>query len=58
MAVSIPVMVSVGEGDGMVTVCATLSAVENTERSIMILIYTANETGNSMLIDLLDDNYR
>ena len=42
---SIPSMVSVGEEDGMVQVCATLSAVEDTERDFAITLATNDGTG-------------
>ena len=45
MTVSIPDMVSVGEEDGMVQVCATLSAVEDTERNFTITLATSDGTG-------------
>ena len=45
MAVAVPAMVSVGEGDGMVQVCATLSAVEDTERDFTITLTTSDGTG-------------
>ncbi len=38
-------LLSVGEGDGMVQVCATLSAIEDTERNITITLYTSDGTG-------------
>ena len=45
MTVSIPAVVSVGEEDGMVQVCATLSAVEDTERDFTITLATSDGTG-------------
>ena len=45
VSVSVPAMVSVGEGDGMVQVCATLSAVEDTERDFTITLATSDGTG-------------
>jgi hypothetical protein len=45
VTVSIPAMMSVGEGDGMVQVCATLSAVDDTERNVTITLATGEDTG-------------
>ena len=45
VSVSVPAMVSVGEGDGMVQVCATLSTVEDTERDFTITLATSDGTG-------------
>ena len=45
VTVSIPTSVEVGEGDGMVQVCATLSAVVNIQRNISIMLITTDETG-------------
>ena len=45
VTVSVPAMVSVGEGDGVVQVCATLSAVEETERDFNITLNIADGTG-------------
>ena len=45
VTVSVPAMVSVGEGDGMVQVCATLSAVEETERDFNVTLSTSNVDG-------------
>ncbi len=45
MTVSVPAMLSVGEGDGMVQVCGTLSAIEDTERNFTITLATSNGTG-------------
>jgi len=41
-------MASVGEGDRMVEICATLSAVEDIERSftITLIMHTGDHTGN------------
>ena len=47
-------MVSVGEGDGIVQVCATLSAVEATERDFTITLATSDGTGNMRLLHRLD----
>ena len=41
-------MVSVSEGDEMVTVCATLSAVEATERNFTITLNTNSDNGEYM----------
>ena len=38
-------MVSVGEGDGLVQVCATLSAVEATDIQITITLTISDGTG-------------
>ncbi len=43
--VSVPAMLSVNEGDGMVQVCATLSAIEATERNFTITLDTRDGTG-------------
>ncbi len=43
--VSVESMLSVGEGDGMVRVCATLSALEDTERNVTISLTTSDGTG-------------
>ena len=45
VTVSVPAMVSVGEADGMVTVCATLTAMEATERDFTITLATEDGTG-------------
>ncbi len=45
VTVSLPAIMSVGEGDGMVQVCATLSAVEDTERDVAITLATSDNTG-------------
>ena len=45
VTVSVLPMVSVGEEDGMVQVCATLSALEDIERDLAILLATNNGTG-------------
>jgi hypothetical protein len=46
VTVSVPATMSVGEGDGMVQVCATLSAVNDTEREFSITLATGDGTGN------------
>ena len=43
--VAIPATESVSEEDGMVQVCATLSAMEMTERDFTITLATSNDTG-------------
>ncbi len=45
MTVSVPAMLIINEGDGLVRVCATLSAVEDTEREFTITLATTNRTG-------------
>ena len=45
VVVSIPALMRVGEGDGIVQVCATLSAKENTERRFIVSLVTENDTG-------------
>ena len=45
VTVSIPATESVGEEDGMVEVCATLSAMEKTERDFTITLATSNDSG-------------
>ena len=45
VSVSLPAMVNVGEGEGMVEVCATLSAMEDTERNFMIILTAVDDTG-------------
>ncbi len=50
MTVSVPAMLSVGEGDGMVQVCATLSAMDATERNFTITLTTSDSTGKDTLI--------
>ena len=53
MTVSIPAMISVNEGDGTVQVCATLSAVEDIERSfnISLIMHTTDNTGTNYCIN-------
>ncbi len=50
MTVSVPAMLSVGERDGIVQVCATLSAVEDTERDFIIALATSDGTGFNVTI--------
>jgi hypothetical protein len=45
VTVSVPAMMSVGEGDVMVEVCATLSAVNDTERDFTVTLATGDGTG-------------
>ena len=45
VSVSVPTRISVGEGDGSVQVCATMSAVEETERDFNITFSTGDSTG-------------
>ena len=49
MTVSIPAMESVGEEDGMVEVCATLCAVEETEKEFDIMLATNDDLGKCWL---------
>ena len=59
VSVSVPAMVSVGEGDGMVQVCATLSAVEDTERNLTITVSTSDGTGENEITqkDLMNTDF-
>jgi hypothetical protein len=45
VTVSVPAMMSVGEGDGMVEVCVILSAINGTERNVTITLATGEDTG-------------
>ena len=45
VTVSLPAMLRVNEGDGMVRVCVALSAMEDTERNFTIAIATNDGTG-------------
>ncbi len=45
VTVFVPSMLIVNEEDGMVQVCATLSAVQITERNFTITLATSNGTG-------------
>ena len=47
--VSVPVLVNVNEGVGMVEVCAVLSATEDTERNFSISLATTDNTGKQRL---------
>ncbi len=46
VTVSVPAMLNIGEGGGMVQVCVTLSAVEDTERNFAISLATSDGTGS------------
>ena len=54
--VSIPDVVSVGEEDGMVQVCATLSAVNDTERNFAITLATSDDTGSYISTMIFNNN--
>ena len=56
MTVSIPDTESVGEEDGMVQVCATLSAVEDTERTFTITLATSDGTGSYICTMIFNNN--
>ena len=45
MTVSLPTVISIGEGEGMVEVCTSLSATEDTERNFDITLATKDDTG-------------
>ena len=45
VSVSIPAMERIGEGSGTLTVCALLSAFEDTERNLNISLSTSDGTG-------------
>ena len=45
VSVSLPAMISVGESGGMMEVCATLSAMEDTQRNFTILLVAEDDTG-------------
>ncbi len=45
VTVSVPAMLSVGEGDEMVQVCATLFVTEDTERDVTIKLATIDGIG-------------
>ena len=47
----VPSLLRVGEGDGTIQVCATLSIIEDLERNIAIAITTSDNTG--MCISIL-----
>ena len=46
VGVTVPLLLIVGEGDGMVQVCAMLSATEDIERDVTIRLATGDVTGN------------
>lgn len=52
ISVSIPPMVNASEGAGKVEVCATLSAVNKTERDFTISLTTIVDTGIAVSTDL------
>ena len=45
MSVSLPATISVGEDEGIVEICATMSAMEDTQRNLTIILATENDTG-------------
>jgi len=45
VTVSVPTTAIISEEDGMVEVCATLSAMEATERDFTVTLATNNDTG-------------
>ena len=45
VTVSVPAILSVDEGGGMVQVCATLSAMNDTRRNFSITLATSDGTG-------------
>ena len=47
MGVSLSATKTVGEDEGMIDVCATLSAMEDTERNVTIVLVTEDGTGKS-----------
>jgi hypothetical protein len=47
--VSVPAMMSVSEGYGMVQICATLSAMNNTEGHFTITLATGDGSGMAKL---------
>ncbi len=46
VTVSVPAMLNVSEGGGLVQVCVTLSAVEDTERNFTVSLATSDGTGS------------
>jgi hypothetical protein len=50
VTVSVPTTMSVNEEDGMVQVCASLSAVNDTERNFTITLATGDGTGMAKLV--------
>ena len=57
VTVSVPTMVSVGEGDGTVQVCATLTAIEDTERNFTIMLATSSLEGNQLYAAVSGSDY-
>ena len=53
VGVSIPISMEIGEGDGLVQVCATLSAIEATERNLSVRLMTINGTGRRKYTSLV-----
>ena len=47
MSVSLPAMARISEAIGMVEVCTTLSAMEDTERPFDVMVATDNGTGKN-----------
>ena len=45
VTVSLPTMVSVSEDDEAVSVCASLTAVENTQRDFTVTVTTSDGSG-------------
>ena len=45
VSVSVPTMLSVGEGEGMVVICVLLSAPSDTERNFSVTLTTNSDTG-------------
>ena len=45
VTLSVPVMTYVDEGDGLVQICATLSAIESIERNFTVALATTSGTG-------------
>ena len=45
MTITVPAMLRIGEGDGQVEVCVTLSAAEDTKRSLIVTLRTNDDTG-------------
>lgn len=48
VTVFLPAFVSVVEGDEMVSVCATLSVIEDTQRNITVTFLTSENTGKNV----------
>ena len=47
MTVTVPAMLSVGEGNETVEVCILLSAIDATERDFPVMLATSNGTGKA-----------